>query len=135
MSGFTDLIKRGILSSDWELVKRGYELLTGDSIDLPKHARKVEDNDDGGITGTGVNKKIRAQQVKPKSINLYVDEEGEKRAAKNPIKKKTVSKAKRATPMIDTKCKECKDKYRVRDDFLQSDGSYICNDCILRKGR
>ena len=131
----SELIKRGILMQDWKMVAEGYKRLFNEEVELPRRVLEST-QEDKGVTNTGMNKKSIKTKVQVKGINFFVDEEGEKRAqaAKKPLTKK-VSKNKREPAMVDAKCTGCRTKERVRKDFLQLDGTYICNDCIISKGR
>lgn len=134
-SGF-DIIKRGIMTNDMKMVADGYEMMTGDQVELP---RRVIQNDDKGVTGTGIKKRLGGQAVKASGRNLFVDEEGEARAKiSTKPKKPSLKKPKReGVKILELKCSSCRDKYFIREDdeSLREGRSPLCNTCIINKGR
>ena len=141
MAGYSDMIKRGIMENDMALVVKGYNAMFGEKVELPAK-RRAEEVDDGGTTGTGVKRPTRGTPVKISGVNLFVDEDGEKRAAakavtKVPVKKKKVVKRDEvaSTTLKKTKCSSCGETHSVRKDLLMNDSDYTCSDCIISRRR
>lgn len=135
--GFTEILRRGILEKNWVLVKKAYTGMTGDKLDVEDDEVSSRERDSGQI-GTGVKKPLRSQRVKITNENMFVDVEGEARAAARKTPVKTVKKQKRepdrSTGLVKKKCSECGEFSRVRQDIITSDSSWKCDDCILAMG-
>lgn len=139
MAGYSDLIERGIRENNMKLVAKGYNLMFGKNIEV---AKSENEEDDNGVTTTGVTlakkgRLGRIEEVKVAKVNLFVDEEGERRAkakgvTAKPIKKNRVKRD--TTSLQGVKCTECRKTYKIRKDLIIRDSDYVCNDCITSRG-
>ena len=140
MAGYSDMIKRGIMENDMSLVVKGYNAMFGEKVELPAK-RRAEEVDDGGTTGTGMKVAHRGKPVKVSNINMFVDEDGEKRAllkAESLVptkkKKKVVQRnGEKNTSLKSMKCADCGETHKVRQDLIMSGSSYTCSDCIVSR--
>lgn len=139
MAGYSDLIERGIRENNMKLVAKGYNLMFGKNIEV---AKSEDEEDDKGVTTTGVtlSKKTRLgrrEEVKVAKVNLFVDEEGERRAKAKctPVKPVKKSRVKRDTTTPQpVKCTQCHKTYKIRKDLIIRESDYVCNNCITARG-
>ncbi len=135
-SGF-DIIKRGIVTNNMKLVIEGYELMTGDEVEIPRRVAE----DDKGVTGTGMKKKLSGKPVQVTKKNLFVDVAGEARAQlsnkpKKPVRSKPRS-LRESVEMLTLKCSRCRDSFIIasNDESLKEGRKPVCNDCVVKGSR
>lgn len=158
---YFDLLKEGIEQSDWNVICKAYENITGNPISPPKAPRFVPerfDDEDGGIARTNVDlsrgqigdmgKPMKRTPVKvKKSINLFVDD-GELANLKQSEKEKNSfvkPQGRERAETVTVFCKKCKERAFMERSALKTsvvdetgeraESEYICGNCLAKKGR
>lgn len=141
-----DLIKSGIIDSDWNKVKQAYRALTGaevetvskpsDNFIAPINKQTVKLDEDG-------NKMLRAAKRLPLDVNkirevgnMFVDDltlERQDIEIDRKIKHIKIQKRQQVSQKK-YKCVQCNRSFLLFSTQVISD-EYVCDECISKKGR